>query len=103
MSELFLHEALYRGADALERLGRPRVTVCGAGAVGSHLVDNLARQGVRHLTVIDSDRVEAHNVGTQTYVQGDAGAFKVEMLQRRCSGRRASRWPPCASVRRLRT
>jgi molybdopterin/thiamine biosynthesis adenylyltransferase len=81
MSELFLHEALYRGADALERLGRSRVTVCGAGAVGSHLVDNLARQGVRHLTVIDSDRVEAHNVGTQTYAQGDAGAFKADVLQ----------------------
>ena len=81
MSELFYHETLYRGADALERLARARLTVCGAGAVGSHLVDNLARQGVRHLTVIDSDRVEAHNVGTQIYAQGDTGAFKVDLLQ----------------------
>lgn len=81
MSELFLHEALYRGADALERLAQPHLTVCGAGAVGSHLVDNLARQGLRHITVIDSDRVEAHNVGTQIYAQSDAGAFKVELLQ----------------------
>jgi molybdopterin/thiamine biosynthesis adenylyltransferase len=81
MSELFAHEILYRGADALERLARARLTVCGAGAVGSHLVDNLARQGARHLTVIDSDRVEAHNVGTQIYAQSDAGAFKVEVLQ----------------------
>lgn len=81
MSELFTHEILYRGADALERLARARLTVCGAGAVGSHLVDNLARQGLRHLTVIDSDRVEAHNVGTQIYAQGDAGTFKVEVLQ----------------------
>jgi len=81
MSELFTHEILYRGAGALERLAQPHLTVCGAGAVGSHLVDNLARQGLRHLTVIDSDRVEAHNVGTQIYAQSDAGAFKVELLQ----------------------
>ena len=81
MSELFYHETLYRGAGALERLAQPHLTVCGAGAVGSHLVDNLARQGLRRLTVIDSDRVEARNVGTQIYAQSDAGAFKVELLQ----------------------
>jgi molybdopterin/thiamine biosynthesis adenylyltransferase len=81
MSELFPHETLYRGAGALETLARARVTVCGAGAVGSHLVDNLARQGLRRLTVIDSDRVKARNVGTQIYAQSDAGAFKVELLQ----------------------
>jgi molybdopterin/thiamine biosynthesis adenylyltransferase len=81
MSELFTHEILYRGAGALMRLAQPHLTVCGAGAVGSHLVDNLVRQGLRHLTVIDSDRVEAHNVGTQIYAQSDAGAFKVELLQ----------------------
>jgi molybdopterin/thiamine biosynthesis adenylyltransferase len=81
MSELFYHETLYRGAGALERLAQPHLTVCGAGAVGSHLVDNLARQGLRRLTVIDSDRVKARNVGSQIYAQSDAGAFKVELLQ----------------------
>jgi molybdopterin/thiamine biosynthesis adenylyltransferase len=79
--ELFRHEALYRGAGALVRLAEVRLTICGAGAVGSNLVDNLVRQGARRLRVIDSDRVEAHNVGTQTYARGDAGAFKVEVLQ----------------------
>ncbi len=81
MSELFYHETLYRGAGALERLARARLAICGAGAVGSHLVDNLARQGLRHFTVVDSDRVEPHNVGTQLYAQADAGAFKVDLLQ----------------------
>lgn len=81
MRDVFHHEALYRGADALDRLGQIRLTVCGAGAVGSNLVDNLTRQGVRQVTVIDFDRVEAHNVGTQTYAEGDVGAFKVEVLQ----------------------
>ncbi len=84
MTQLFLHEELYRGHDALERLGRVKLIVCGAGALGSLLVDNLARQGVRRLTVIDHDRVEAHNVGTQFYGQSDVGAFKVEALRASC-------------------
>lgn len=81
MREAFHHEVLYRGQDALERLAMARLVVCGAGAVGSNLVDNLVRQGYRRLTVIDFDRIEAHNVGTQTYAQSDVGAFKAEVLQ----------------------
>lgn len=81
MRSPFHHEALYRGQAALGRLSALRMTVCGAGAVGSNLVDNLVRQGVRRVKVIDYDRIEAHNVGTQAYAQSDVGAFKVEILQ----------------------
>lgn len=81
MRESFHHEALYRGKEALARLSQARLVVCGAGAVGSNLVDNLARQGFRSIRVIDDDRVESHNVGTQTYGAGDVGAFKAEVLQ----------------------
>lgn len=81
MHDVFYHEELYRGADALNKLGQIQLVVCGAGAVGSNLVNNLVRQGVRRVTVIDLDRVEAHNVGTQMYGEGDVGAFKVEALQ----------------------
>ena len=81
MRDAFHHEVLYRGQNALDRLAAVRLTVCGAGAVGSNLVDNLVRQGFRQVTVIDFDRIEAHNIGTQTYGEGDVGAFKVEILQ----------------------
>jgi molybdopterin/thiamine biosynthesis adenylyltransferase len=81
MRDAFHHETLYRGQAALARLAGIRLTVCGAGAVGSNLVDNLVRQGLRRVTVIDDDRIEAHNIGTQTYAEGDVGAFKVEILQ----------------------
>ena len=60
-----------------------RVTLCGAGALGSHLADNLARQGFQHLRVIDRDRVEEHNVSTQLYGTSDIGAWKVEVLRQR--------------------
>ena len=52
-------------------------------ALGSHLADNLARQGFRQLRVIDRDRVEEHNVGTQLYGESDVGAWKVEVLRQR--------------------
>jgi molybdopterin-synthase adenylyltransferase len=81
MHDAFHHETLYRGTDALARLRRARLTVCGAGAFGSNLVDNLTRQGLRWMTVIDDDRIEAHNVGTHTYAESDVGEFKVEVLQ----------------------
>lgn len=81
MRDTFHHERLYRGPESLAKLGQLCLTMGGAGAVGSHLVDNLARQGVRRLTVIDFDRVESHNIGTQIYTEGDVGAFKVEALQ----------------------
>src|SRR5262245_60544865 len=84
MTDPFLHETFYRGREALERLGQSRIIVCGAGALGSHLAENLVRQGVRNLTAIDFDRVEAHNIGTQVYEEGDIGAFKAQALQTRC-------------------
>jgi molybdopterin/thiamine biosynthesis adenylyltransferase len=77
------HETLFRGADAIARLGEKQVTLCGAGALGSLLADNLARQGVKQLRVIDRDRIEEHNVGTQLYGLSDVGGFKVEVLRQR--------------------
>jgi molybdopterin/thiamine biosynthesis adenylyltransferase len=84
MDDLYLHEGIYRGQQALEKLGQQPVTLCGAGALGSLLADNLARQGFRHIIAIDDDRVELHNVGTQLYRQEDVGAFKVDVLRGHC-------------------
>jgi molybdopterin/thiamine biosynthesis adenylyltransferase len=84
MDDLYLHEEIYRGKEALQKLEQVPVTVCGAGALGSLLVDNLARQGFRQLSVIDDDRVELHNIGTQLFRQEDVGAFKVDVLRGHC-------------------
>ncbi len=79
----FHHEAIYRGDDRLAKLAAVQVTLCGAGALGSHLADNLARQGFQHLKVIDRDRIEEHNVGTQLYGEGEIGVWKVDALRQR--------------------
>jgi molybdopterin/thiamine biosynthesis adenylyltransferase len=83
MASKFHHEQLYRGADNLSRLVEVRLTLCGAGALGSHLADNLVRQGFGSLKVIDRDRVEEHNVSTQIYGESDVGAFKGDVLRNR--------------------
>jgi molybdopterin/thiamine biosynthesis adenylyltransferase len=49
--------------------------------LGSNLADNLARQGFAKLRVIDRDRIEEHNVSTQTYGESDVGAWKVDVLR----------------------
>jgi molybdopterin/thiamine biosynthesis adenylyltransferase len=80
----FLHETFYRGSEAMARLAEAHITVCGAGALGGQLVEQLVRQGARRLRIIDFDRVEAHNIGSQVYDEGDIGALKVEALRSRC-------------------
>lgn len=72
-----LHEQLYRD---LARVAGRKVTVCGAGALGANLTETLARMGLRHLRVIDRDRVEPHNLSTQPWTQQDVGVPKVRAL-----------------------
>lgn len=65
MTHKFHHELLYRGEAIAAKLGAVRVTLCGAGALGSNLADTLARQGFQTLRVIESD----------------VGAWKVDVLR----------------------
>lgn len=74
------HERLFRGSEAIRHMASARVTICGAGALGSNLAVNLSRQGFENLTVIDHDRIEPHNIGNQVYSQDDVGGLKAEIL-----------------------
>lgn len=64
----------------MDMLGTKHLTVCGAGAIGSNLVDNLARQGFKSFRVIDFDRVENHNINNQIYSNQHVGSLKVNSL-----------------------
>lgn len=77
----FTHEQAYRGEDLLKKIASQHITLCGVGAVGSNLADNLIRQGFIHLTVIDKDRVEDHNRNTQVYGSRDVGQKKVAAIR----------------------
>lgn len=57
-----------------------RVSVIGAGALGSHIVEHLVCTGIRDIRVFDFDKVEAHNIPNQTYMLSDVGKPKVVAL-----------------------
>ena len=53
------------GEDILQSLQSKRVIVFGVGGVGSWCVEALVRSGVRHITIVDSDKVAISNVNRQ--------------------------------------
>lgn len=75
------HEELYRTPGLLKKMSELQITMCGAGAIGSNLVDNLIRQGFKAIKVIDYDRVEDHNKHTQIWNSRDIGQLKVNALK----------------------
>lgn len=77
---IFFHEQLYRSDAVMTKLKAFPVTVCGAGALGANLAENLVRAGFGKLKVIDRDRIEERNLSTQPYYRSDVGAFKAKIL-----------------------
>ncbi|MBX9685929.1 MAG: ThiF family adenylyltransferase [Candidatus Obscuribacterales bacterium] len=77
----FQHEQVFRGKEAMAKLAARELHICGAGALGSNLLVNLARSGFHKITIIDKDRVEEQNLGTQVYALEDVGAQKAVLLR----------------------
>ena len=53
------------GADNLDKLHSKTVMICGIGGVGSYAAEALARSGVGHLVLVDSDLVDITNINRQ--------------------------------------
>ena len=60
--------------------GIPPLTIVGAGGIGSPLALALAKMGYPHLTLIDGDTVEKHNLPNQLFPLDAIGKSKVEAL-----------------------
>ena len=72
------------GHEAMERIASARVIIFGVGGVGGWVAESLVRSGVRRLTIVDSDRVEASNVNRQApATSGTIGVIKVEAMKSR--------------------
>ncbi len=59
------------------------VVIVGAGAIGSHTAEVLAKMGVRKIRVIDYDTVEPHNLPNQGFWMTDLGKAKVDAIKER--------------------
>jgi hypothetical protein len=59
-----------------------RAVLVGAGAIGSHIADCLAREGRFSWTVIDDDRLLPHNLARHTAIGADVSRPKAEIVAR---------------------
>ena len=83
-SEIFNRAELLLGSDGMERLGAANVLVMGVGGVGSWCAECLIRTGIRHLTIVDADVVQASNINRQLMATTQTiGAVKVDVLKER--------------------
>lgn len=72
------------GPDAMKVLDGARVIIFGLGGVGSWAAETLIRTGLRHLTIVDADRVARSNINRQLpALVGTVGQVKVDVLKER--------------------
>lgn len=72
------------GAGAMRKLAKSRVLVVGVGGVGGYAAEMLARSGVGHLTLVDSDVVSVTNINRQLIaLQTTVGRSKTELFAER--------------------
>lgn len=57
------------------------IHIIGCGSVGSTVAENLARCGVKNMTLWDFDKVESHNIVNQMFNENHVGMLKVDALK----------------------
>ena len=81
---LFRREELLLGEEAMNSIFSKRVIIFGVGGVGSWCAESLVRSGIRHLTIVDSDRVCVTNINRQLMATTrTVGRVKVDVLRER--------------------
>lgn len=75
-------DILDRGSFA-EEFSVKKILVIGLGAVGALVVELLVRAGIKHLVLVDQDRLEIGNLCRHTLTLKELGEYKVEAICRR--------------------
>ncbi len=82
--EIFNRTELLLGNDAMESICQKNVIIFGVGGVGSWCAECLVREGIMHLTLVDSDVVCITNCNRQLMATSKTiGQAKVEALRNR--------------------
>ncbi len=83
-NSLFNRTELLLGKEAMQRISSKRVIIFGVGGVGSWCAECLVREGIAHLTLVDSDVVCVTNCNRQLMATTKTiGEPKVEALKKR--------------------
>ena len=81
---LFNRSELLVGNDIMDSISSAKVIIFGVGGVGSWCAESLIRSGIRHLTIVDSDRVCVTNINRQLMATTKTvGQVKVDVLKNR--------------------
>jgi tRNA threonylcarbamoyladenosine dehydratase len=81
---MFQRTELLFGTDTMDEIAGKRVIIFGIGGVGSWCAESLVRTGIRHLTIVDSDRICITNINRQLHATTlTVGDVKTEALKKR--------------------
>lgn len=81
---IFQRTELLFGAEKMNEIAKKRVIIFGIGGVGSWCAESLVRSGIRHLTIVDSDRVCITNINRQLHATTQTvGEVKTDALKKR--------------------
>jgi tRNA threonylcarbamoyladenosine dehydratase len=81
---IFQRTELLLGSDLMSVIGRKKVIIFGIGGVGSWCAESLVRSGIRHLTIVDSDRICVTNINRQLHATiQTVGEVKTTALKNR--------------------
>lgn len=82
--EIFQRNELLLGQTFTQKIAEITVIIFGVGGVGSWCAESLVRSGVKHITIVDSDRVSASNINRQLLATTKTvGMVKTEVLKSR--------------------
>lgn len=80
----FSRTEMLLGKEGLEILNNSHILVFGAGGVGSHCIDALARCGVGMLSIVDNDTVSLTNINRQSLAfHSTLGRKKTDVIRER--------------------
>ena len=84
MKEQHSRTEMLIGKESVQRLASARVAVFGVGGVGGYATEALARAGVGHIDLIDSDKVALSNINRQIIATHQTvGQYKTEAARDR--------------------
>lgn len=72
------------GSEGLDCMQKAQVAVFGLGAVGSYVLEALARAGVGHFALFDHDTISLSNINRQLFaLESTLGQYKTEVARLR--------------------
>lgn len=81
---IFQRTELLLGSDIMTEIASKKVIIFGIGGVGSWCAESLIRSGIRHLTIVDSDRICITNINRQLHATTcTVGEVKTDALKKR--------------------